>query len=67
MTVHLADREAGLQPHRYDFATLEEYLAAWYHWRAVRRDAGLTDDEINAKLEACAWKLGIPFDDRWRL
>lgn len=63
----LAAREAGPHPNRGDFATLLEYHTAWYYWRAVRRDAYLTDAEINAKLEAFAWKLGVPFDDRWRL
>lgn len=67
MTLALADREAGPQPHRSDYGTLQDYHAAWYYWRAVRRDAYLTNDEATAKLEAFAWKLGIPFDDRWRL
>lgn len=66
-SLDLGDREAGPQPRRCDFATLEAYYAAWYYWRAVRWDTYLTTAEANARLEACAWKLGIPFDDRWRL
>lgn len=32
-------------PRREDFATHDAYLLAWYTWRALRRDAELTDEE----------------------
>lgn len=38
-----------LQPRREDFDTRAGYLAAWYTWRALRRDERLTDAELDAK------------------
>lgn len=46
----LEDREAGPEPYRPDFGPLEDYLAAWHYWRAVRRDARLTGAEADVQL-----------------
>ncbi len=50
----LGTREAGAAPQRTAYALdsvgLAEYLDAWHLWRAIHRDASLTDDEIDARF-----------------
>lgn len=54
----LADREAGPQPlHDDDPST---YEARWYLWRALQRDARLTDAELDARFRVLAERLGYP-------
>jgi hypothetical protein len=48
--IGLGDREAGPEPYRPDFGSYGNYTAAWYYWRAVRRDARLTGAEMDARL-----------------
>lgn len=53
----LGQREAGPQPRRHTFGlpgdstSLPAYLRAWHLWRAIRRDAVLTDDERLAQWD----------------
>lgn len=59
----LAQREAGPAPGRLSFgpagdrASLDRYLAAWRRWRAIRRDASLTEAEWEAKISAVEWAV----------
>lgn len=54
----LEDREAGPQPqHDDDPAT---YLQRWHLWRAIRRDARLTDAELDARFRVLSERLGYP-------
>lgn len=48
----LALREVGPEPYRYDYATVDDYIAAWRYWRAVRRDAYPTTAELESRLVA---------------
>lgn len=48
----LPDREAGPQPRLHWYSTLDAYSAAYQLWRAIRRDADLTDPERDARLAA---------------
>ncbi|GIH95317.1 hypothetical protein ACFFMN_23435 [Planobispora siamensis] len=36
-------------PHRYAYATVEDYLQGWRLWRAMRRDDGLSAAELEAR------------------
>lgn len=45
----LARRSDG--PHRYAYASPEEYVLAWYTWRALRRDARLNAEEARVHWE----------------
>ena len=49
---HSLDALAALPTLRYeDYPTHDAYLLAWYTWRALRRDARLTDDELGAQFD----------------
>lgn len=61
----LADREAGTEPHRLTYGPLEQYLADWHLWRAIRRDAELTDAERDASFRMTAERLGYPGVGLW--
>ncbi|MER7002221.1 hypothetical protein ABT297_04120 [Dactylosporangium sp. NPDC000555] len=58
MSRDLAHHEAGPQPRRDDFGPLEAYNHAWYIWRAIWRDAHLTNDELDAQFRVLAERLG---------
>lgn len=54
----LADREAGPQPlHDDDPPT---YLTRWHLWRALWRDAQLTNAELDARFRVLSERLGYP-------
>jgi hypothetical protein len=61
----LGDREAGPEPRRLTHGPLEQYLADWHLWRAVQRDAQLTDAERDAVFRVTAERLGYPGAGLW--
>lgn len=54
-TRDLAERESGPMPDRRLYAPgpdgLQAYFRAWQLWRAIRRDAQLTDAELCARFD----------------
>lgn len=50
-------REAGPHPDRDAYASLDDYLRAFALWRAILRDARLTDEEGYARLEVQIWAV----------
>jgi hypothetical protein len=46
-------------PDRYDYATHDEYLLAWYTWRAIRRDERPTRAEWLVQLGVLAERLNL--------
>lgn len=41
------------------------YLSAWHLWRAIRRDAQLTNAELDARFRVLAERLGYPGVGLW--
>ncbi|PRX91971.1 hypothetical protein [Allonocardiopsis opalescens] len=57
-TIHeLANREA--MPHRYAYPTVDDYLAGWKLWLALRRDWQLNPGEARIRFEGVAARLGF--------
>lgn len=56
---------AGPAPRREDFVLLADYEHAWCLWRALRRDAQLTNAELDAQFRVLAERLGYPGVGLW--
>ncbi len=67
----LDDFAAGPEPYRPDYGppgdcpSLDRYHHDWYLWRALRRDAQLTDAERDASFRVLAERLGYPGVGLW--
>lgn len=46
----LAFREAGQQPQHHNYPTTQDYVHAWHLWRAIKRDAELTNAERDVRF-----------------
>lgn len=52
-------------PRREAFGPITDYEHTWYYWRAVHRDAQLTNAELDARFRVLAERLGHPGVGLW--